>query len=104
MAVLLFFFGGGGGLRYINHPLAVARTLAEVGIRDLATLQAALLHDTLEDVDQTGFQHSALSFEPLTFLGLGPVWDGSACNQGYMDLDNAQQSLQLSLLGALLGA
>ena len=35
---------------YINHPLAVARILAEVGIRDLATLQAALLHDTLEDL------------------------------------------------------
>eukprot|EP00913_Durusdinium_trenchii_P025581 g24010.t1 len=34
---------------YINHPLAVARILAEVGIRDLKTLQAALLHDTLED-------------------------------------------------------
>jgi hypothetical protein len=34
---------------YINHPLAVARILAEVGIRDLPTLQAALLHDTLED-------------------------------------------------------
>ena len=35
---------------YINHPLAVARILAEVGIRDLPTLQAALLHDTLEDI------------------------------------------------------
>lgn len=34
---------------YINHPLAVARILAESGVRDLATLQAALLHDTLED-------------------------------------------------------
>jgi len=39
---------------YINHPLAVARILAEVGIRDLATLQAALLHDTLEDTVATG--------------------------------------------------
>ena len=36
-------------LPYINHPLAVARILAESGVRDLATLQAALLHDTLED-------------------------------------------------------
>jgi hypothetical protein len=33
---------------YINHPMAVARILAEVGIRDLPTLQAALVHDTLE--------------------------------------------------------
>lgn len=38
---------------YINHPLAVARILAEVGIRDLPTLQAALLHDTLEDTATT---------------------------------------------------
>lgn len=38
---------------YINHPLAVARVLAEAGIRDLATLQAALLHDTLEDTQTT---------------------------------------------------
>ncbi|CAK9076869.1 unnamed protein product [Durusdinium trenchii] len=38
---------------YINHPLAVARILAEVGIRDLKTLQAALLHDTLEDTEAT---------------------------------------------------
>lgn len=38
---------------YINHPLAVARTLAEVGIRDLPTLQAALLHDTIEDTATT---------------------------------------------------
>lgn len=38
---------------YINHPLAVARILAEAGIRDIATLQAALLHDTLEDTDTT---------------------------------------------------
>lgn len=38
---------------YINHPLAVARILAEVGIRDLVTLQVALLHDTLEDTATT---------------------------------------------------
>jgi len=38
---------------YINHPIAVAKILAEVGIRDLETLQVALLHDTLEDTDTT---------------------------------------------------
>ncbi|CAJ1329871.1 unnamed protein product [Effrenium voratum] len=48
---------------YINHPLAVARTLAEVGIRDLATLQAALLHDTLEDTDTSCAELDA-SFGP----------------------------------------
>ncbi|MDJ0655050.1 MAG: HD domain-containing protein [Xanthomonadales bacterium] len=39
---------------YINHPIAVAETLARVGqIDDLPVLQAALLHDTVEDTDTT---------------------------------------------------
>lgn len=39
---------------YINHPLELARLLAEVGgITDAATLCAALLHDTIEDTDAT---------------------------------------------------
>ncbi|XP_033625051.1 guanosine-3',5'-bis(diphosphate) 3'-pyrophosphohydrolase MESH1-like [Asterias rubens] len=39
---------------YINHPIGVARILAkEGGISDLATLQAAILHDTVEDTDTT---------------------------------------------------
>ena len=40
---------------YINHPLAVAQLLAKLGgVTDLVTLQAALLHDTIEDTDTTG--------------------------------------------------
>jgi guanosine-3',5'-bis(diphosphate) 3'-pyrophosphohydrolase len=39
---------------YINHPIAVAELLARVGeVTDLALLQAALLHDTVEDTDAT---------------------------------------------------
>lgn len=39
---------------YINHPVQVAELIARVGRRsDLATLQAALLHDTLEDTETT---------------------------------------------------
>ncbi len=39
---------------YINHPLALARVLAEEGgVTDVATLCAALLHDTVEDTDTT---------------------------------------------------
>jgi len=35
---------------YINHPIAVAEVLARVGgVDDLVTLQAAVLHDTVED-------------------------------------------------------
>lgn len=37
---------------YINHPLAVARVLAEEGgVTDPEILAAALLHDTMEDTD-----------------------------------------------------
>ena len=35
---------------YINHPLDVARVLAnEGGVKDAEILAAAILHDTLED-------------------------------------------------------
>jgi guanosine-3',5'-bis(diphosphate) 3'-pyrophosphohydrolase len=37
---------------YINHPIAVALLLAEVGgVTDSEILAAAILHDTLEDTD-----------------------------------------------------
>lgn len=37
---------------YINHPIAVAEVLARVGqVHDLVLLQAAILHDTVEDTE-----------------------------------------------------
>ncbi|KAG8575358.1 hypothetical protein GDO81_009536 [Engystomops pustulosus] len=39
---------------YINHPIGVSRILShEAGISDLSVLQAALLHDTVEDTNTT---------------------------------------------------
>ena len=38
---------------YINHPLAVAEILARHGFTDPVLMQAALLHDTVEDTDTT---------------------------------------------------
>lgn len=39
---------------YINHPIMVVNLLANVGqITDLETLQAGMLHDTIEDTDTT---------------------------------------------------
>ncbi len=39
---------------YINHPIEVAEVLARIGgVRDVAVLQAALLHDTIEDTTTT---------------------------------------------------
>ena len=40
---------------YINHPIEVAEILSRVGgVTDLVTLQAAILHDTIEDTQTTG--------------------------------------------------
>jgi len=42
---------------YINHPIAVAELLARVGgIHDLAILQSAILHDTVEDTETTALE------------------------------------------------
>lgn len=39
---------------YINHPIGVARILSyEGGVTDIEVLQAALLHDTVEDTETT---------------------------------------------------
>lgn len=39
---------------YINHPIEVAELLSRVGgVQDLITLQAAILHDTIEDTETT---------------------------------------------------
>jgi len=36
---------------YINHPIGVANYLVEAGVDDTDVIQAALLHDTVEDTD-----------------------------------------------------
>lgn len=43
---------GGQQAPYINHPIQVTQILWETGqVRDIATLAAAILHDTVEDTD-----------------------------------------------------
>ncbi len=45
------------GEAYVSHPCLVARILAkELGVTDQETLAAALLHDTVEDVDDIDFE------------------------------------------------
>jgi guanosine-3',5'-bis(diphosphate) 3'-pyrophosphohydrolase len=40
---------------YINHPIAVASIIANIGgVDDLVTLLSAILHDTIEDTETTG--------------------------------------------------
>ena len=39
---------------YINHPIGVAYQIVNIGkVYDVATIQAAILHDTVEDTDCT---------------------------------------------------
>jgi GTP diphosphokinase / guanosine-3',5'-bis(diphosphate) 3'-diphosphatase len=38
---------------YINHPIAVANLLSNVGVTDPIVIVGALLHDTVEDTDAT---------------------------------------------------
>jgi (p)ppGpp synthase/HD superfamily hydrolase len=39
---------------FINHPIAVAEVLARIGgVTDIVALQAAVLHDTIEDTETT---------------------------------------------------
>lgn len=38
---------------YVTHPLSVATALLSCGITDLAVLQGAILHDTIEDTPTT---------------------------------------------------
>jgi len=38
---------------YINHPIGVAMNLWIAGVKDINVLQAAVLHDTLEDTNTT---------------------------------------------------
>ncbi|XP_076061734.1 metazoan SpoT homolog-1 [Oratosquilla oratoria] len=41
------------GTPYINHPIGVAFLLVEAGVTDPSVIQAALLHDTVEDTETT---------------------------------------------------
>ncbi len=54
---------------YINHPIAVAELLARVAsVEELPALQAALLHDTLEDTKTTPEELGALFGEDVRRL------------------------------------
>ena len=44
---------GVDGYPYVNHVIAVTELLARSGVDDTVTLQAALLHDTIEDTETT---------------------------------------------------
>ena len=68
---------------YINHPIAVAQALAEIGgIADIKTLAAAILHDTIEDTETT---HADLISK---FAVRGKVVADPAASQALHDVIN----------------
>lgn len=44
---------GVAGYPYVNHLIAVTELLVRCGVDDVETIQAALLHDTIEDTETT---------------------------------------------------
>ena len=68
-------------LPYINHPVRVAETLWTVGeVRDVVTLVAALLHDTLEDTATTPDEIEA-RFGPSVLSVVREVTDDKALSK-----------------------
>ena len=60
---------------YINHPISVARILAEDGgVTDAVTLAGALLHDTVEDTE-TSFEEIEAEFGPAVRQVVAEVTD-----------------------------
>ena len=54
---------------YINHPIEVAELLVRVGgVTDVVLLQAAILHDTLEDTETTAQELEARFGSPVRRL------------------------------------
>lgn len=67
---------------YINHPIAVARLLAEDGgIVDETLLLAAVLHDTIEDTETTADELHELFGEAVTAVVLEVTDDKSLPKQ-----------------------
>src|SRR6056297_285364 len=54
---------GSDRIPYINHPVKVAMLLAQCGYSDTVLLQAAVLHDVVEDTDYT-LEQMASDFSP----------------------------------------
>uniref|UniRef100_A0A1I8GNV0 Guanosine-3',5'-bis(diphosphate) 3'-pyrophosphohydrolase MESH1 n=1 Tax=Macrostomum lignano TaxID=282301 RepID=A0A1I8GNV0_9PLAT len=51
---------------YINHPIGVARILSsEAGVSDTIALEAAILHDTVEDTDTSFEELEAVFGRPV---------------------------------------
>lgn len=72
---------------YINHPIALAHLLASTGgVEDVAILQAAILHDTIEDTDTTADELRERFGEQVTNMVLEVTDDKSLHKQRRKEL------------------
>ena len=66
---------------YINHPIIVAELLTRIaGVEDLPSLQAALLHDTIEDTNTTAEELDSLFGQEVRQLVMEVTDDKSLPN------------------------
>jgi guanosine-3',5'-bis(diphosphate) 3'-pyrophosphohydrolase len=72
---------------YINHPIALAHLLATTGgIDDIVVLQAAVLHDTIEDTETTESELRARFGNEVTSIVLEVTDDKSLPKQRRKEL------------------
>lgn len=87
---------------YINHPIALARTLAvEGGITDTDTLIAAVLHDTVEDTDTT-FEEIRAMFGPRVADAVRQVTDDTRLDKAERKRLQIEHAPHLSKRAALV--
>jgi guanosine-3',5'-bis(diphosphate) 3'-pyrophosphohydrolase len=90
------------GAPYINHPIAVAEILARVGgVTDAAVLQAAFLHDLLEDTD-TSAQEIADRFGHQVLSLVGEVTDDKSLPKQERKQAQLQGAASLSIAAKLI--
>ncbi|KAL1140172.1 hypothetical protein AAG570_000104 [Ranatra chinensis] len=83
---------------YINHPIGVAHILLEEGgVSDLEVLEAALLHDTVEDTD-TSFEEIEAMFGPRVCAIVREVTDDKTLPKATRKLLQAQKNKVLTLI------
>lgn len=67
---------------YIEHPLGVAKILTEAGIDDTEILEAAILHDVIEDTD-CNWKELEENFCPETVAYVREVTDDKSFNRAH---------------------
>jgi GTP diphosphokinase / guanosine-3',5'-bis(diphosphate) 3'-diphosphatase len=87
---------------YINHPIALAHLLATTGgITDIVVLQAAVLHDTIEDTDTRLEELVARFGEPVAGV-VAEVTDDKALPKAARKARQVEQAAHKSPEAALV--